>query len=157
MLAKLENRICMQIQDLHAGFGVKEWKNHTGYNFGPTSKIQRECQNCPFGILKLVTEKTSRSYTYTLFLPPWAQNWAYFHPMDAFRRHGQIFKIAYPGMKPGIWKESKLSFWAYFCSTGSGFRDTGWFSKLPYFDMKPGILKKSLFLPMGLKLSLVSL
>ncbi len=28
--------------------------------------------------------------------------------------------------------------WAYFGSTGSGFRDTGWFSKLPYLGMKVG-------------------
>ncbi len=37
--------------------------------------------------------------------------------------------------------------WAYFCSTGSGFRDTGWFSKLPYLGQSARSSTYTLFLP----------
>ena len=56
--------------------------------------------------------------------------------------------------------------WAYFHSTGSGFRDTGRFSKLPYLGMKLAIGQSSrsctyrvyfLSTPMGAKFSLFSL
>ncbi len=44
--------------------------------------------------------------------------------------------------------------WAYFRSTGSGFRDTGRFWKLSYLGMKPGIWKKGQKLHMEVALKL---
>ncbi len=82
---------------------------------------------------------------------PWARNWAYFCSMGrGLRDMGQFSKLpllSYLGMKLSHWpKCQKLHIyplstpkgrnWAYFCSTGSAFRDTGRFSKLPYLGMK---------------------
>ncbi len=85
--------------------------------------------------------------------------------ISLFLLYGQPFsrfsKLPYFGMKSRTWKKCRklhmdhLSTpggrnWAYFCSTGSGFRDTGRFSKLPYLGMKPGIWKKCRKLHMDL-------
>ncbi len=64
-------------------------------------------------------------------------------------RYGQTFKIAILGHE--TWQVAKVpevahilslgggvKISAYFCSTGSGFRDMGQFSKLPYLGMKYG-------------------
>ena len=82
---------------------------------------------------------------------PRGRKWGFFFLYgQRFPRYGPIFKIAifrhetWPLVKvPGV--AHILSFyppgnqnWAYFHSTGSGFRDTGRFSRLPYFGMKLG-------------------
>ena len=105
----------------------------------------------------LAIDQSSRSYTYTLFYYP--RGWG--AKLSLSSLYGQrfyeiraeslsywlIFKITifghetWPKLRklniyslsiPGGWN------WAYFCSTGSRFRDIGRFSKLPYLGMKLG-------------------
>ncbi len=94
----------------------------------------------------------SKSCTYTLFLPPGGLKLSLFLLYwRGFPRYGPSFKKKIAAMKLGKCpKFQKLHIyictlstprgrnWAYFCSTGSGFRDTGQFSKWPYLGMKLG-------------------
>ncbi len=85
---KLENRICRQIQDLHASFGIKERRSfaklyipvtlflHPGVKnkliftlWAAVSEILAVFQNCHIWARSFSIGKYSRSCTYTLFLP----------------------------------------------------------------------------------------
>ncbi len=117
------------------------------------SKIRANFQNCHLWVWNLAMGQSARNCKYTLFLPQGCQNWAYFCSMGSGSRHTQIrfpnMKLPYLGIKLSKWpKFQKLHTyslstpggrnWAYFRSTGSGFRDTDRFSKLPYLGMKLG-------------------
>ncbi len=87
-LAELENRICRQIQDLHASFGIKERRNHEvahtlptpgGWNWAhfcsticlwaAVSEILADFLNFHIWAWNLEFEERSQSCISTLFLP----------------------------------------------------------------------------------------
>ncbi len=77
-MIKLENRICRQIQDLHASFGIKERRKHRGRS--------RSCTN--------------------LFLPQEVEIELIFDLRAAFFRDtDQFSKLPYLGMKLGRWQK----------------------------------------------------
>ncbi len=128
---KLENRICRQIQDLHASFGIKGRRKHRG----------------PFAKLHIPVHS---------FYPQGSKLSLFSLYRHRFPRYWQFFKIAifeheaFPLAKvPEVAHILSFSFCPqgveiepYFRSMGSGFRDICRFSTLPYLGMKFGHWQK---------------
>ena len=118
----------------------------TGSGFRDTGQFS----NCHIWAWNLASGQSNRSCTYTLFLPQGLEVkliFALWAAVSKIRANYQNCPIL--GMKLGMWpKFQKLHMyplsnpggwsWAYFGSTGSGFRDIGRFSNLRYLGMKLG-------------------
>ena len=118
--------------------------------------------------------KSSRSWTWTLFLPQQVDI-VIFALRQWFARYRPILKLPYLGMKPEIWKKKFLKLqmdhlsilgcrnWGYLHSAVIGSQDMVRFSKLQYLGMKSCNLKTVKknciysFYPKGSNLSLFSL
>ena len=100
------------------------------------SEIQADFQNCHIWAWNLAIGKSSRSCKYTLFLPHGVEIELNFALPTAVSEIGlqASFKLPYLGMKSEIWRKvPNLHMYtlsnlrgrnrAYFCSTGSHFRD----------------------------------
>ena len=124
-LRKLENKVCRQIQDLHASIGIKEIKTHRGcsrswkcrYTLFLPPRVEIEPifsrsmgrgfrDVCPFselpfsGIKLGHLQRFQNMYMY-LHGTPRGRNWAYFRPtgMQKLPRCRPIFKVAIFGHK----------------------------------------------------------
>ena len=104
-----------------------------------SERSKADFRNCHIWAWNLATGKNSRSFTYTLFLPPPPPSESHLSLFSLygqrFPRYRTIFKIAIFGHGTWAFVKSSGSWtfyprgrnWPYFPSTGSGFRDTGRF------------------------------
>ena len=113
------------------------------------SEIWAHFQNCHIWAWNLAVGQSARSCTYTPSLRQGVKILSLFSLYrQRFRRYKEIFKIAiYLGMTLGHCPKCQMlhiyplftpgdGHWAYFRTTGNGFRDMGRLSKLPYLGMK---------------------
>ncbi len=95
------------------------------------SKIQANFQNCHIWAWNLVIGQSSRSCTHNLLLPQGVEIqliFALWAAVSEIRTNFQTCHIWAWNLANGQRSRSctyTLFLWAYFCSTGSGFRDTG--------------------------------
>ncbi len=103
------------------------------------SEIQADFQNCHIWAWNLASGQSSRSCTYTLFLPQGVEiglNFALRATVSKIQAVFQNFK-SYRSCTYTLFLPKGRN-WAYFCCTDSSLRDMGWFSKLQYLGMKLG-------------------
>ena len=111
---------------------------------GRVSELLTGFQNWHIWAWNLAMGQSARYCTYTLFLPKGSKLRLFSLYGQRFSRYGMIFKIAIFGHE--TWQLARVpevahilslyprgQNWAYFRSTGSGFRDMGWFSRLPFW------------------------
>ncbi len=96
----------LKFQKLHIYSLSTPWGQNWAYIFAlraTVSEIQADFQNCHIWAWNLPIGQSSRSCTYTIFVPQGGQNWAHFPSTGSgFRDTGRFSELPYLGNETGV-------------------------------------------------------